>query len=300
MTDATRVLEDVPSIATPQDSLALRRLDSAATITELATLKGEAQDVIHARVQIITTLRLASIRATHPEDWVLFKAKEEHGGQIVGYLQDAGCDRVRDLWGIEVFDVGKPEKITGSEPGVFHYLISGSGRCRLTRQVLESIEGGRSSSDDFVKGKTGVELDLLIRKAARANLDGNVTRELAGMKSVPLGELEAAWKGTSKRIEQCRKGRGFGSADERVGASRAQEPNVEPPICPHCGTTGVYRPAKGDRKPFYGCPNYTKHPNRKFIVDAATWVADRQRPTSPPAAAGIGPAPSREPGEDDR
>ena len=64
---------------------------------------------------MIETLRKSSIRATHPEDWVLFKAAEEQGGQVVGYLEDAGCDRVRDLWGIEIFDISRPEKVAGAD-----------------------------------------------------------------------------------------------------------------------------------------------------------------------------------------
>jgi hypothetical protein len=93
------------------DRLALRRPDTPVTLSELAALKGEALEVIEARVQIIATLRRASIRATSPEDWVLFKAPDDQGGQIVGYLQDAGCDRIRDLWGVEIFNVSQPEKI---------------------------------------------------------------------------------------------------------------------------------------------------------------------------------------------
>src|SRR5436190_4817434 len=191
--------DDGPAI--PVDAVSLRRPDTPTTVSELAALAGGAIEIIEARVQVITTLRTASIRAVHPEDWILFKATEEQGAQIVGYLQDAGCDRVRDLWGIEVFGISAPERIAGAQPGVFHYLISGSGRCKLTQQVVERIEGGRSSTDDFCKGKEGAELELLVRKAARANLDGNITRELAGMKSVPLDEIKAAWTGTSKRVE---------------------------------------------------------------------------------------------------
>jgi hypothetical protein len=261
-------------------ALDIRRPDTPTTLSELAALRGEAGEVIAARVLVVETLRRASIRATHPEDWLLFKAPADAGGQIVGYLQDAGCDRVRDLWGIEVFDVGTPVKVTGADPGVFHYLVTGSGRCKLTRQVIEAIEGGRSSTDDFVKGKTGVELELLVRKAARANLDGNITRELAGMKSVPAAELTAAWAGTTKRIESCRLGRGFGSRDERVGGHAATAPPVDPPACPHCGSKGVYRPARGDRQAFYGCPNYNRHADKKWIVDAAQWVADHTPPPS--------------------
>jgi len=280
-TTAAEVLDDLP-----QDAIALRRPDIPVTLSELAALKGEAVEIIEARVQVLETLRKASIRATSPEDWLLFKAPEEQGGQVVGYLQDCGADRVRDLYGIEIFDVSKPEKIVGNDPGVFHYLIRASGRCKLTRQVVEEMEGGRSSTDDFCKGKTGAELELLVRKAARANLDGNITRELAGMKSVPLNDLTDAWTGTKKLVDHCRRGRGFGTRDERVGGRSEKAPDVDPPICPHCKTTGVYRPAKGNRAAFYGCPNYTKHESQKFYVDAARWIADQRakRADTPPKA----------------
>jgi hypothetical protein len=284
-------------------TLALRSPTTPVTLSELAALKGEALEVIESRVQIIETLRRAAIRSTSPEDWLLFKSPEEQGGQIVGYLQDCGADRVRDLWGIEVFDVSKPEKIVGNDPAVFTYIITGSGRCKLTRQVLEQVEGGRSSTDDFCKGKTGAELELTVRKAARANLDGGLTRELAGMKSVPVNELAEAWVGTKKSIEQCRRGRGFGTRDERVGGRSEKAPDIDPPVCPHCQTKGVYRPAKGDRKAFYGCPNYGKHANQKFIVDAEQWARDHAAPsattpaaTPPPSAAEV--FSGRHPGEE--
>ena len=68
------------------DSLVLRRPDVPVTLGELAAMKGEAIEILDARVQILETLRRASIRATHPEDWVLFKARDEDGGQVVAFL----------------------------------------------------------------------------------------------------------------------------------------------------------------------------------------------------------------------
>jgi hypothetical protein len=279
----TGVIDDDTPSAAADAAIALRRPDIPVTLSELAALKGEAIEVIEARVQVLETLRKAAIRATSPEDWLLFKSPEEQGGQVVGYLQDAGAERVRDLYGIEIYDVSKPEKIVGNDPAVFHYLVTGSGRCKLTRQVLEQVEGGRSSTDDFCRGKTGAELELLVRKAARANLDGGITRELAGMKSVPLDELAAVWAGTSKKIENCRRGRGFGTRDERVGGRAANAPDIEPPVCPHCKSKGVYRPAKDDRKAFFGCPNYLKHQDKKFIVPVDEWVAEQAAKTAPAA-----------------
>jgi len=262
---------------TPHTALELRRPDVPITIADLAARKAEGIEIIEARGVVLATARKIGLRLTSPPDWVLFKAPEEHGGQIVGYLQDAGADRVRDVTGIEIYDVSTPEKVVGAMPGEFHYIVRGSGRCKLTGQIVETMEGGRSSTDDFARGKTGVDLELLIRKAARANLDGNIVRELAGMKAVPVEDLESAWSGTHKKIEQCRLGRGFGTRDERLGARTEKAPDVDPPICPHCKTKGVYRPAKGTRASFYGCPNYTKHPEQKFIVDAAKWVEEHSR-----------------------
>jgi hypothetical protein len=277
-------LDDVPATETiPADALTLRRPDIPVTLSELAALKGEALEVVNARVQVLETLRKAAIRMTSPEDWLLFKSPDDQGGQIVGYLQDAGADRVRDLYGIEIYGVSRPEKVAGGDPQTFHYLITGSGRCKLTRQVVEEMEGGRSSTDDFCKGKTGADLELAVRKAARANLDGGITRELAGMKSVPLADLQEAWTGTKKRIEQCRQGRGFGTRDERVGGRSEKAPDVDPPVCPHCGSKGVYRPAKNNRSAFYGCPNYGKHPDQRFIVNATDWERQQREKNGAPA-----------------
>jgi hypothetical protein len=249
------------------DAIALRRPDVPTTLADLAARKADGIEIIEARGAVLATARKIGLRLTGPPDWVLFRAPTEHGGQVVGYLQDAGADRVRDVTGIEIFDVSVPEKVVGAEPGQFHYIVRGSGRCKLT--------------DDFVRGKTGIELELLIRKAARANLDGNLVRELAGMKAVPVEDLEAAWVGTHKKVDQCRKGRGFGTAAERLGARKETAPNIDPPICPHCKTPGKYRPAKGDRGAFWGCENWDKHRDQKWTVDAEEWLGTHRVTTAP-------------------
>jgi hypothetical protein len=293
MADHVDVLD--PETTMPSDPIELRRPDIPISLSELASQKGGAVEIIEARVQVLETLRRAAIRATSPEDWLLFKSPEEQGGQTVGYLQDAGCDRVRDLYGVEIYNVSRPELVETNDPAVFHYLITGSGRCKLTRQILEDVEGGRSSTDDFCKDKTGLELRLAVRKAARANLDGGITRELTGLKSVPIAELEAAWTGTSKKVENCRKGRGFGTRSERLGAATAGVPDVEPPKCGVCGTVAKYRPANDKGPAFYGCPNYQKHADRKWSVKADAWVAQQQKakaavPTTTAQPASAAPA----------
>lgn len=279
-----------------QNELALtRRLRHPAvpaTINELASLRGEAIEVLDARILILEVARTRAIRMTHPEDWVLFKSPDD---RVTGYLQDAGCDRVRDITGIEVFGISEPERMAAADGKSFMYLIRGSGRSRLTLQVVEEMEGGRESTDDFCRGREGAGLELAVRKAARANLDGNITRELAGLKTVPLEELQKAWEGTGKKWEHCRRGRGFGTGNERVGGRSEKAPDVEPPVCPHCQSKGVYRPAKGTYKAFYGCPKYETHKDKRFVVDAAEWIAKHQ-PAAEPVAAGA--TAERQPGEE--
>lgn len=227
------------------------------SLSELAAMQGAGLEVIKARATILETLRKAAIRATSPEDWLLFKDKK---GLIIGYLQDCGCDRVRDLYGIEIMNVQRPEKVPGPDGDSFTYLIQGDGYCGITHQTVESIEGGRSSTDDFLLGKQGVELELACRKAARANLDGNITRELAGLKSVPIQELEEAWKDTNKRSGNCRLGRGFGSGGERQGADVTVAEGVkqsDAPKCPKCGDMMKFVKAKeGKYEAFWSCVRY--------------------------------------------
>lgn len=273
----------------------IRHPGAPANLNELAARRGEAVEIVEARVVVVETLRRASIRLTSPPDWLLFKAPDDQGGQIVGFCQDAGAERFRDLWGIEIFDVGEPEKITDNkDPNLFTYIITGSGRCRITGQEVEKIEGARSSSDDFCKGQTGVQLEVSVRKAARANLDGGVTRELSGMRTVPVEEIVAAWEGTGKKIDQCRHGRGFGTRDERLGARSTKAPEVDPPVCPHCGSIGVWREGKDGRPGFYGCPKYKSHADKRWLVDGPEWVAGAaaRAAAAPPAngQAGAGEA----------
>lgn len=260
------------------------------TLAELANLRGEGHEIIEARIRVLETARKAGIRATHPTDWILFKAKDDQGGQIVGYLQDSGCERVRDIFGIGIENVHAPEKIAGADANTFHYLVRGDGRCSLTGQMIEGIEGGRSSTEDFCKDKTGAALELAVRKAARANLDGQIVRELAGLGSVPLAELEAAWTGTHKKAADCRRGRGFGTTQERSGGEHPDAPtDVVPPSCPHCGAVAVLRSSA--RGPFYGCPRWKQHEDKKWTLDLEKWKQDpRSKPIDVKAQQGAGQA----------
>jgi len=270
--------EIAPAESVPAD-LALRDTRVPATLDQLAAQKEHALEILEARITVLETSRRRAIRMTHPPDWNLYKDRE---GVVIAYLSDGGCERVRDILGVEVYDVSAPEKMANGD-GSFMYLQRANGRSKLTTQVVEAMEGGRSSTEDFCRDAKGAQLELLVRKATRANLDGNIARELMGLRNVPLTELQEAWQGTSKDWNQCRKARGFGSAEERLGATREGVPDVPPPTCPVCKTPDgklplplEYRGAKGTRGAFYGCRFYAKHPQQKVFVDAADWVAKQR------------------------
>jgi hypothetical protein len=290
MNDNDSIIDNEPanptSIAT---ALTLRRPDVPVTLSELAAHRGEAVQIIEARVQVLETARLAAIRSTHPEDWVLFKTKDD---RITGYLEDSGCERVRPIFGISIFDVRDPRKVVSSDGGSFAIIMRGAGSCSMTNDRVEAIDGIRESTEDFCKDLTGVKQEIRVAQAARANLDGRIVRELAGLGSVPIEELARAWKGTDKKTEHCRRGRGFGTQDERLGGRNAALPDVDPPICPHCQTKGAYRPANGNRGAFYGCPNYKKHEDKKFLVDAAKWEQEQRAKAATAAPASTSGAPA--------
>jgi len=273
-----------------EGSLTLRAGAIPVTIEELAALGsvGAAIRNIEARFTIAETIRVRSVMATFPTDWVVFKQPEEQGGQITGYLMDAGAKRALAGAGIEVFDVSEPQRIEGTEPVTFSIRFFASGRSTVTNQVIEKVMGARSSTDDACKGLTGVPLEDKVLKMARANCDGNVARKLIGLQNYPADELSRTWARLNppRSVEQCNRGRGFGSRQDRQGMGAA--PNVPPPKCEVCGAVGVWRAGKDGKPDFYFCPNHTKHPQgKKWFQDAPAWEAKQAarvaKPAEPPA-----------------
>lgn len=273
-------------------ALQLRHPGVPITLEQLAALRGDAHDIVDARVTILETARRRAIRMTSPPDWILFKAPD---GAVTGYLQDVGCDRIRDVLGIEVFSVSDHERLTSADGASFVYIVRGNGRSLMTGRTVERMEGGRASTDEFCKGKTGAELDLAVRKAARANLDGGIVRRMAGLRSLPEAELIAAWEGTAKKVSDCHKGRGFGTFAERQGGAQDGAPDIPPPKCPICRPPVDCRWKMGTRGAYYFCPQFSKHPagSDRVFIDAAKHERDY-------AAAAAGPAPTfdRQPGEE--
>lgn len=210
----------------------------SVTIEELAN-DEQGLEKIERGIAIMKTLRAASIALTFPHDWVLFKAED----RVTGYLQESGCQRMKDLWGIEVYDIGDWIRAELPDTGDFSWSISANGLSKRTGQVILGVAGTRYSYEDFITKRklNKLQIETEVKKAARANLDGNIARELSGMKSVPVEELDQVWNkaemGAYKTSKLCPRGRGFGSQAERQGAQVQQSDDLKPgeePLCPQC------------------------------------------------------------------
>jgi hypothetical protein len=279
-------IDDAPDDAS--DALVLSRPDAPTTFDELALHGTSAVAILETRHKLIATSRRGALTLTFATDWV---RELQPSGVETLYLSDVGCQRIRGFLGVEIENLGPMERITLTEPpGAFLYVVSGDGFHKLTGQRLRRVEGGRASTERFCQDVQGAERELKVRKAARANLDGRITRSLGGVNAVPRSELDAIFKISGQRIEDCAKGHGFGTQDERVGGMRADDPAVPPPVCAVCGKTAKYRQGRGTRGPFYGCPDYEKHPDKKWTVDAADWIA-KSRAAIADAPARVEPPP---------
>lgn len=253
----------------PPDTTIVR--SQASTVEELSQTP-EGMVVLERGIEIMKVLRAASIAMTYPHDWVLFKAED----RITGYCQDAGCQRFSDIWGIEIYNLGTWDRTEDPDSKEFSWTITGDGLCKRTGQVVVGISGTRYSYEDFITRRKlpRLQVETEVKKAARANLHGSIVRELAGMKSVPVEELDKTWAvagmGAYKTSKLCPKGRGFGTGNERAGGTSAEKNGgiapTDIPFCSYCEPPSrlVFR-EKGD-PPFWGCANYTKHPKDKMII----------------------------------
>lgn len=257
------------------------------TLEEIAA-DEQGEVLAERKVNILRALRGASLAMTHPSDWVLFKA--DHG--VTGFLQEVGCQRIRDLWGIEIYDWSEWTLTKDEETGDFSYSITASGRSKLTGQTVHEITGVRYSYEPFITKRKLHKLQIAneVQKAARANCEGNIVRELTGTKSVPEAELNQCWEiaKMAKNTKDSPKGRGFGTADERAGGTSDKNGGIDQadiPVCDYCDPPVklVFRAEKN----FWGCRNWEKHKDQKMIIqhDALLKrIADRKK------AAGDAPA----------
>jgi hypothetical protein len=253
----------------------LSRPSIPVTIDELAVIPDDrGVAIVEARKKIIESLRRASVLLTSPQDWLLFRTKE---GAVTAYLQDSGCKRVWQIWGIEITPKGEFEKITDTNTGDFAYRCLADGVCKVTGLFVHDIEGIRYSTEDFCASvKPELKKEMFVKLAAIANRDGNIIRSLTGMKSVAIEFIEDVWRGTGKTTQYCSKGKGYGSQQERQGAKIQEPTDIPAPICEKedCGKQmkfvagGTSRTSGKPYPAFWSCPDFQKGNGHSAINDS--------------------------------
>jgi len=225
-----------------------RQAAEAVTVEALAALdENRGILIIQRRLEILELARKGSIARTFPRDWVLFKADSG----IYAYLQDSGCERIKDIWGINVEHVSE-FKTEEQADGTIVYLIWGDGSCNLTRSRVEHVLGSRDIGS-MAMGRSDVPLSQLkidTMKAARSNLDGSIIRHLAGLANVPIEEINRIMSRPENEQSGFNLGRGFGSQADRQSQEADKGDYGTPPNCEKCG-----KPLKllqGKYGPFWG------------------------------------------------
>lgn len=274
-----------------EDALDIRHPGVPITVEEIAALgPEEAQKLAKTREQVIQTIRKGSIRQTHPSDWVLYK--DPKTGRVLAFLEDKGCQRLMDLWGVEITRITPPERQNSEDGQSYAYSIVGDGRSTITQRKVISETGTRYSTERFATEKpAGIERENAVKKAARANLEGRIVRNLAGLNGVPLEELILV-SGDKDFERKASKGKGYGSQAERAGAQVQEHDEIEPryqPKCSTCNGSMKHIPAgkTSTGKPyaaFWACENREHKggiPHEQALAEAKRMKAEAEAASSP-------------------
>jgi len=205
-------------------------IEQELSLIDELTMMEKASELFDRRAALLAQARESAIRRTSPQDWVLFKDK---GGNVTGMLCKSGAEKVADIYGIQIYNLRplgqgsvfepRMEK-DGEEVRYYGWLDAVS---LVTGRRVESIEFGRSSSEDFIGRAAISSTSTLVKKAdLKAAMFSNgrtkAVRIICAMSNVPGEELQAC----GIDVEKCRKGSGYGTSTER-GASSVTTDDVK-------------------------------------------------------------------------
>lgn len=196
--------------------------------------------VFKRRTELIETCYLIAIRRTRPADWVLFKTADE---SVNAMLTASGAELVAEVYGVQIEGlrplnaqgIFAPERIDYPS-GAYALRGTCDAWSGINGRRIFNLEAVRRSDEDFTgrsvdvdgrlthdKAKRAGALDSDLRSSVLTLLRTKAVRVLCGMTRVPTSDLEAAWKDSTKKLEQCRKGHGFGTADGRRASTVTEE-----------------------------------------------------------------------------
>lgn len=196
-----------------------------AAAGELARLESYLQ----SREKACEILRTIALKATHGQDWTLYKDPDGHE---IGVPRDSAAVVIRKWLGIHIYNLrplnsrGEPDPIVQTEDKddngkavkVRVVEMWGSGFSTVTGEVAEDVYFSRRSDEPFVGRGTIQDL----KASCRTGLDGKIVRILSGLRKVPKEQLLIA----GLREKDFHLGMGFGRSSDRA-ATRVAEEGVE-------------------------------------------------------------------------
>ena len=195
---------ETDAVTTEESLIPTRRKGASMLDRWIESDPAQAIARVETMVRTLEQLRVASIKATYPSDWIIHKSVN-HDGEIirqVGYLQDSGAERAGKVWGIEV---GNPAIEREDFPdGTYSYHMLADAWSKVTGERLDYAEGSRWSGDRFFERQKKNDNDRIdptdVRKSAYANLHGRAVRALSGLNGVPVDTLRQAGLDVDKLV----------------------------------------------------------------------------------------------------
>lgn len=231
---AVEIVEPAALVAPGVSSMTFGEVTREQGLVDQIAHMERAVELFEMRSKLIESCRLAAIKATSPSDWVLFK---DRGGVATAMLCNSGANIAAQYYGIDVYNlrpirdgIFRPLEEKDQETGEIRYSCWFDARSNVTGQQVKDIEAGRSSSEQFI-GRAAIDTTSGMVKAADLRAAcytlarTKACRILGAMVRLSTGVLELAWQGTTKKVEDCRKGSGYGTSGAR-GAAAATDQDI--------------------------------------------------------------------------
>ena len=139
------VVVDEREVEAKKEETAIAAIDRSF-VDQLALL-DDGEKRIERRSKMLEALKLAAIRATDPQNWVLNRDRQ---GKTVGFPDVTACDVLSDFYGVSLTNlsprgddgVPRPER-EELEEGVVRFTLRGSARSEVTHRNIELIKATR-------------------------------------------------------------------------------------------------------------------------------------------------------------
>ncbi|MDD5304857.1 MAG: hypothetical protein PHS14_17305 [Elusimicrobia bacterium] len=214
----------------------LSRHAEKSLIETLSKLEN-ADALFERRAKLLEGFYMTALKRTRPQDWILFKDKQ---GNVNAMLAASGAELVAEVYGIRVSNLRPldargmfaPDRIDVTAD-VYELRGACDAYSRVNGREVFGLEMSRRSDEQFTgravndekkfdfQGKNANPADL--RSAVMTGLRTKTVRVLCSMTRVPPSDLEKAWNGTPKKVDECRKGSGFGTGNERRSEAVSDE-----------------------------------------------------------------------------